>query len=1232
MVPLYSPEFIKLSRSISSYSRRATIARAAGLLTAPKFHSNSIRLEVLVHLAVANSEGKMKPGHLEFTRWLNKYLGEGETVRLEDPAEDVFISNVGVSEGNRRIFEGIWESNDYFLQVLLDALQSAGAPEVCRNILQPVLKLLRLSDCVAERLALRRWHTEPSVPQSTIRVDAGTQIGVRARAVTFTDFDLKQLGIDRSELAPFIFRKDDQGLIMQGMIDQSPLQYRPLVAFGDALILALPPAVSPAIRLFALSELRRTKHLKEFQRVLGSYQAMQLETFGLSELKSEVESLEPIEPEGSNLPPLATWLLRYDINKYIHVVLLHDQLDLLNEEGLSSFMRYEGDTRESLDLYLKQVAQHCLSLSGDAEGITLIAFGGLGRGFILGFREWPERWIVSAIGIADILMLARRGDHSVKSYLKCMKMKEWAERQGVHFINANGDFNFYCYCRHRKYKVIPLDLPVGQPSMVAIQNDFVCSERQEIRALVDSHVVQDGKRMTVPVVRFGADSYFRSLHRRPIYASLDHLRSGVLAGVVETARGSTWFYLERRYENGSTRRLFYEVWSGFIDLLDRLVSEVEGGLPRLNSGPVKICLNFSGVVVPDRMEWRESRDLIEEVPIVVDYEQAVAEVLFPPQFFECFQQPENFGEKHVLRAMIRGLVFLHQESQEGIDPHFVELILSKVIGDQGVRVLHLFQTYYPVEYLLARGGECPEFLSREDFAFAKLGLSQGCVEGTSGHALLSKEKCNAFLHKIVDKLLRQICNTLNRFDRASVLKRTLALHEAIIRDRDIWRKTAQAVIALHSADDAFSVAQQREQERNQVALPARMLIEMAVCECPSSGGQELSQWALDELLARAALLIEVATDSDAVKNGIVEPPIELHENGEYSLNRQFQETVVRAFATGYFGEEFQGAADGYSKLYNSERKTERIRAQDIYSFQFIKAFTKEYGLTPDEAVDGMAELMELAVEVDDLVVETTLGELKIRLEKSRGMSLEARDAFVKTFSLFPRPSFLDPPVGFMKEDLYPWRFRRRLSTIVRPLLVFGDQENDKVFYGVGAVRLGFDYLLGRTEEGQLPDRFFLTSEMKKYIGSVNDRRGHAFAASVCESLKLVGWQAECEIQMSELGAPPELGDIDVLAWKESGEVLLIECKRLQLARTVAEIAEVCRRFQGEAKDQLARHVRRITWVNENLSSLKRIIRFCPIQEQVDARLVTNTHVPMRYLNSLPVRPDKIGPFNALFGK
>jgi Holliday junction resolvase len=460
----------------------------------------------------------------------------------------------------------------------------------------------------------------------------------------------------------------------------------------------------------------------------------------------------------------------------------------------------------------------------------------------------------------------------------------------------------------------------------------------------------------------------------------------------------------------------------------------------------------------------------------------------------------------------------------------------------------------------------------------------------------------------------------------------LKIIEAAINDRDNWRRTAQAVIALYkSYEDVYSIAGKRESDRAFVSLAARTVIEKAICESPISGGRQASKEDIDELIALTTLLIEAATDSDAINFDLVEPKLKLYLNGEYGINRDFYDDLIKPFLRNYQKEEYEDAAESYSELYRRELNTKRTLASEIYSTTFNAAFKCEFGLTPDEAIDGFAELMDIAVEQQSIIVQTTRITLIEKLTQKRGLSNKASEAFLKMVGLHHRPTWITPPDGYGNKDLEPWRYRRRLSVTVKPVLIFGENDFDVVIYGAGIVQQGFSYLLRRSERGHLPDKFFMTQEMKQYIGSVSNERGHAFARRVADKLSELGWQVRNEVNMSELGAPKKEadGDIDVLAWKPDGEVLLIECKRLQLARTVAEIAEICRRFKGNAKDELDKHVRRVNWVINNPASLNKIVGFLPSQKVIDSRLVTNTHVPMMYINSLPIPANKIVPISGL---
>ena len=1224
MIPLNSPALERLSEFLGKYDLRSTVAQLAGLLTVPPLQANTLRIETVVHLAVAYCRGRRKTGPREIGNWLNRELGSSWVTMSEDPIGDVFVTNVETHEGNCRVFEGIWESNDYFVQVVIDTLDSPHAPQECQNLLGPALALLKLSDCVAERVGLQRWHVEPSAPQGKVILPSATRLADRARAVTFTDGELDSLNINRGVLEPFILCDEDRQALVAETIGHTSLERRPLVDLGGELVLALPHAVSPAIRRFVLAELQQMGYLPAFSEALATLQSQQVEEDGLWELKEQSTSLEPPTPDGK-VPPLQDWLLKYDINKYLHVVLLHDRLDWLEAQDLSSLMEYPEGIGTSLKEYLKKVTNYCTSLPDFTEGMTLLVMGGLGRGYALSFDTWPSQWYLSSIRISNFLMLASEPDRPVTRYLKCMKQKRWAEGEGLGFQSVDGGYNLYCYWRRSSYQLVPHESPVGPGSMLVILNDYISSVQEEVRNLVDRHVLQTTDGRYIPVRRFFSDAYFKSLRERPIYVSLAHLRSGILAGAIETSRGPSWLVIRPREGGESIRNLPYQMWEGSIELYDRLVFRTEALYPQAPTGPLEIQLDFNDVLVPDDdLEYQPSM-ATGEPEIAILFERRAAIVKFPPNFLQYFRQPESTGEKLVLRSIAKGLVSLHQGVGKDVEDGVLESLTNEVISDSGMRVLHVFLMADPVEQLQERLAQNPIFLAQEDYVFSKLKLSEGCLSNQTATRLMSKSECNDFLHRVVAKVWKRLRENLKRLDRASVIRKLLGVHEAIIQDRNHWRRTTKAALALYTqTENVFAVVEERETDRVSVAMAARALVEMAVCECPESDGRQLSRWEMDELLAKAALLIDVAMDSDALENDLVKPPIDLYPNGEYARDYSFQETVIKPFATAYRREGFEAAA-AYSELYRNEPSSERKAVDEMFSPEFVRAFRAEFGLTLPEAMTGFGELMVLAVENDNVIVETTLGEVKARLTSQSSLSVDASEAFVRAFGIFHRQEWETPPREFTRKDTYPWRFRRRLSVLVRPLLIFGTQDKDKILFGVGTLKIGISSLLDRIEHGRLPQELFTSTEMKRYIGTINNEEGHAFARETANQLCKEGWQTRNEVQMTELGASAELGDVDVLAWKPHGEIQIIECKRLRLARTVAEIAEICRRFSGEARDELDKHVRRIKWIKANPAGLQRIVGFTPNPALIDDRLVTNTRVPMTYLTSLPIEAGKIGP-------
>src|SRR5437899_4632399 len=146
-----------LQKDLRALDRIESMTLVAGLLTYPQFHANTVRLELLQALLHRNANGTDRPTRDQIENWLNKSLLPSWASRMEDPVEDVFISNAVSNVGNTRIFEGIWEANDFWLQQALDALRAFRGSDWADRLFDNCLALLWISDALAERCGLKRY-------------------------------------------------------------------------------------------------------------------------------------------------------------------------------------------------------------------------------------------------------------------------------------------------------------------------------------------------------------------------------------------------------------------------------------------------------------------------------------------------------------------------------------------------------------------------------------------------------------------------------------------------------------------------------------------------------------------------------------------------------------------------------------------------------------------------------------------------------------------------------------------------------------------------------------------------------------------------------------------------------------------------------------------------------------------------------------------------------------------
>lgn len=404
-----------------------------------------------------------------------------------------------------------------------------------------------------------------------------------------------------------------------------------------------------------------------------------------------------------------------------------------------------------------------------------------------------------------------------------------------------------------------------------------------------------------------------------------------------------------------------------------------------------------------------------------------------------------------------------------------------------------------------------------------------------------------------------------------------------------------------------------EMRLNAVFQCSRTLIEMAICESPLEGGVGLGELDLTLLMAKASQIYHLGGWSDLTHWGFLRPHLIVRPLGDVHADHDFMDTVMEGFSSASSEVRFMESADQYSRNLKVAAVSREARGQ--IEEEFLDAWRDEFG----------AELDAFRRFVD--AVENWGIELRQPVAMIRRSELEAivgdpilGAKIVDAFSLLPRASWRELPRGYDDKDIAAWRFRRRLSSLRRPLLHLSSTDDPEIVIAPGLLREGFAYAVGNYYHGSYPDRH-LGPAMLRYAGHARRREGMAFNLEVAQHMRDLGWKTQTECAVTKIVKKRfdrNYGDVDVLAWNATvGRVLVMECKDLQFRKTHGEIAEQLSDFTGLIKadgkpDLLRKHIDRVEILTAHHTE---VCRFLGIDTAsvVESHLVFRNPVPMQHV-------------------
>jgi hypothetical protein len=142
---------------------------------------------------------------------------------------------------------------------------------------------------------------------------------------------------------------------------------------------------------------------------------------------------------------------RFDVGAYAHIIFVQDQLDALAEEGFRSVQNASSAVR-------RMVAAGVAAIEARPDfriGMTIVVFGGLGRGFQADPGQLPPHWRFVGLGCEDFELFSRDSNTSALQMYRLLDQEHKLLSDRTQLYNPNGFLNLYGFTKQNNFEMLP---------------------------------------------------------------------------------------------------------------------------------------------------------------------------------------------------------------------------------------------------------------------------------------------------------------------------------------------------------------------------------------------------------------------------------------------------------------------------------------------------------------------------------------------------------------------------------------------------------------------------------------------------------------------------------------------------------------------------------------------------------------------------------------------------------
>lgn len=1218
------PNPISFDVLISSFNSTSILKLLASLQLYPSNHSKTFRLEQMARQCMLEMQkGKKEKQNAYWEQLKEAIESYQDAIALEERPTAAFTENAVFAEGNYIVYPGsVYVTGTRILNELLECIflmKNKLPDDYKKQVNDAAGLLLFLSNSAASEIQHSRNMYYESQDENIVLPEYEQAIEL-IEALSFSKEYISKIchlhHYNERIVEEFLMNTGDPELFNDDP-DENIVNKKPLLAQADEIILYMPTSVVSSITDFIY---RKAKDYNCYREVINLLHERQFDKscaalIHMNWIRTDIEL-----PEDPSQLPIEETVFQFDNQKLGYLCFIGKKLK--QPAGIKK----ESVTGNPFMERMEQVTSYLTSLSKKQpyQVLSLFVISETGDDYLFAWPKASTDHLSLTLSYSDLDAISYADNANILTLWKFAKT--YARTSDLFRIEAFGG-TLDAYVAYEENDGSFLDPnkanPIGGSLFIPVgySNDFL----REIQAKRDEHAAIIFHKSQVGYVKV-----IRYKQYAPIYIEKESLvqeRGKVFRLVIETYKMPIWITNYADQENNSFSKFVCEGVAFWLHKLKEYLRPIFEALH---------FIQFEIEVIVDKNTStgiEKTQIVVDAISIEIKIEAPRIQLYVPAEFMQLVRRSDNYADKLLMEAVLNGIIEYVKEAKGTylLTEGTVEGMIEEVLQPSGAKMF-LFSDASLNVRLDERNLPPLRYIHESDVSYTLDNLVSYLPKDYQ-----IPEKINGRPEKqklcriVVAALIKRIQEKIESFKGEMLLEWLIKMNEKYVQVREFREITIPAKIACFS-DFESEVKELLHKGSGQIRAgqATRTLIEFVAANPPSG-----TKWPnfddVEELLALIDQVISWGSEGDSIWKELSDAEMGLLPSGRIGTEESLHRKTLSSFAFAKTTSEVFQYQENWEKNYAGTATKKSSSTLEKLHKELNQALTVEFGIS----LDKLSTIVWIMVgEGFKNSKACTIIEEKDFYELIHEKAEDISDNEIKTcldlLSLLNRKDIGNFQPDFPKEDIYPWRQKRALSYLNRPIAKLKNKEGTFFYYGYRHLVAYLDNLHYLLYEGKFPNP--VSTELKAWLGSISSGKGNPFRERVREwfetetKFEVISFEVDIS-PTGHLKAERSYGDIDLMVIDHENNIIYaIECKNITGGKTIYEMwSEISAYLGKEAGDddaKIIKHKNRNEWLQKNKEALKKFVPD-PSSYTITSFVLCADEIPLTYLKMhelpLPVK-------------